>query len=129
MCVGMSCGGGLKQQGQGGVYKEESEEINHTIKSSDQANAREDEGCAHGDGADDSPEQNSVLHGLGQIERAEDEGKDKKIVGAEGEVYNVAGGEFEGGGVSLPDGQQSSEGCGDSAPQSAPDKDPPRLER
>jgi len=98
------------------------------VKSSDQANAREDEGGAHGDGADDSPEQNSVLHGLGQIEIAEDEEKDKKIVGAEGELDDVAGGKFEGGGVSLPDVEEGGEGGGKRDPQAAPDECLPHFE-
>ncbi len=57
---------------------------------------------------------------LGELEVAEDQEKDEKIVGAEGKFEDVSGGEFEGGGVSLPGVENYGERGGEGDPDGTP---------
>src|SRR5947209_9469206 len=91
----------LKHQPDAAVDEEKAESVDDPVKSSDQAHAGEDKNRTHNDCADDSPEQHAMLFVFGQPKIAEDQKKNKKIIGAEREFDHVPGREFERGSAAL----------------------------
>jgi len=100
----------------GGGEEDECEEVADPVEAFEEVEAGGDEGSAHEDGAEDSPEEDARLEGFGDLEDAEEQEEDEEIVDREGLFDGVAGKEL-GGGCGAQGGQdERGEGEGDGDP-------------
>ncbi len=117
LALGLVMGQGQLDAGEEQESPEEGQQEGETLHRGD---ARDDEDRAHGDRADDSPEEHAVLQVVRDLEVGEDQDEDEEVVDGEGELEHVAGGEQLGVLRPPPGGEQEAERDRQGDPHDAP---------
>src|SRR6266542_3278977 len=86
----------LKEQLEAGIKNHRAENIGDPVEAVEQGHTRRNEDATHDDRAEDAPQQRLALELLRNLEDAEDQQEEEKIVDAERLLDEIGGGELQG---------------------------------